>query len=245
MDNIDKFIRDSLLEDNAIPEAVEQKCKDAFESVRQNDSQPLKKKKYLAAKICLPIAASIAIVFGFCFTHPAFAAQIPVIKDIFQMFQTDQNLNDKDDLVKGDQGKYAKPVSEAASQAVSSEADSKKGIDLKVQQYSCDGTNLYVTYIAKVIDPKLADCDGIEIDLYKQDIDKVNGQEIHSDTSLYLQRIKDGSFVAQQHFDLSQYPDLPEKFNLSIRIDSLIGINSKIQVSALRHSHFKIPASTM
>lgn len=232
MDPLDENIKNSLDENMVIPEVVEQKCKEAFEFVRENDAAPHKKKRHLAAKIGLPIAASFALILGIGFANPAFAAQIPIVKDVFQMLKTEANhdIHNKDDLVTGDQGKYAKAVSENSSQAASSKAETTNGVDIKVEQYSCDGTNLYVTYSAKVSNSQLADCDYFEADIYKQNRDNVNGQEIHSDQVFCLQRGKDGSFATIQHYDLTQIPNLPDKFTLSVQINGLIGNNSKEKV---------------
>lgn len=227
MDNSDENIHKAFQQNTVIPNVVEQKCQEAYKLVRENEASPVRKKKHLAAKICLPIAASFALVMGIGFANPAFAAQIPIVKNVFQMFKTETVLNSKDDLVTGDQGKYAKSVSQTAS----SNVDTENGVNIKAQQYSCDGTNLYVTYSATVSNPQLVNCDSIMINILKQNKESLNGQEIHPDQALCLQKTKDGSFVAMQHYDLTTIPNLPDKFNVSVKINGLVGMNSKIQVA--------------
>lgn len=233
MDSLDENIKNSIEKDNEIPEVVEQKCKEAFGFVLENDAPPQKKKRHLAAKIALPIAASLALVLGIGFANPAFAAQMPIVKDVFQLFKTEatNDKNNKDVLAIGDQGKYAKPVSEIASQTASSKADTTNGVDIKVAQYSCDTTNLYVTYSAKVSNPQLADCDAIQANFSDgNDKESINGQQIYPDTVFYLRRGKDGTFTAMQHYDLTQIVDLPNKFEVSVQMNGLIGSNSKEMV---------------
>ena len=217
MDEFDNEILNELQETSKVPEIVDEKCREAYQTIRSDQAAPHRNKRYLIAKICLPIAACFAVIIGVSYFNPVLAAQIPVVNhitkpviDIFKFL----NDNPGDGNFTGNQGEYAQDVSSYSDVKDSQDAD------IQVQKYYCSGTDLYVTYIATFKNPPAEKY----AKLYSENnVKYADGHTINNDCILYLYRNDDGSYVGIQQYDLKEIKNLPDTFNFSITINNLKG----------------------
>lgn len=219
MDRFDKSMAACLQEELVLPDIVERKCSSAYDAIRAtNDSgdnytRTKTRKTHRALKIGAPLAACMALFIGVCAANPAFAAKIPLVGNVFSLFQKDSTLGYKEPLAGGAQGDYAVPVNVTATD---------KGIAFTVQQAYCDGENLLVTY--GVDTASFADATRLSTDMGVA----LGGQPV-TFSGQTLTRTGDTTYVAMGYADISAL-NLPDSFEARLTTHSVTAVNDTVMV---------------
>ena len=130
---LDDKIRETLDREFALPEKVETAKDEAFAQIRKTQESPLgkngtthnaqKEKPQKARKTlwrtCAATAAAAAVFSGACITHPAFAAQVPLVGHVFEEIGASLGFS-------GDYSEYAEALEEPEDAVKEAEGAAKE-----------------------------------------------------------------------------------------------------------------------
>ena len=114
-DQIERKIRDLCAQKVPQSETVDQKMEEAYHNIRK--MQAAQRRKRPAALKFSVVAALLALVMAYCLKHPAIAAQIPLIGNIFRGLEGQVSYP-------GDYSKKSMKLNAADKEQADSEADS-------------------------------------------------------------------------------------------------------------------------
>lgn len=201
----------SGFEDIKLPDNIDEITNRAISEGEKYIKMKSKKNRNIA------MAASLALVALMGIATPALAEKVNIPNNIFEQLKRDDSIGEKDFILKGNHYKYA----EAVNQEVKN-----NGIAMKITEVACDGANIFISYAITMDKPfSHGGYWGILTEDEKIAVDFWSGR-LQNGSGIEGKFIDEFNFMGVETIDLapitSKGIEIPDKFNLEIKIGKLI-----------------------
>jgi hypothetical protein len=197
-----------------IPEAVDNKIKDTYKTIKMNKNRKRIKKCAAVAAILL----SISTIGGILYNNPALAYGIPGVK----------TLVSKTSLFKDEKlSKYSTPM----------EAKCKdKGLELGIKEAIYDGSDIYIAYIIKSdkalkITKDTRYGSAIVPNRYDGRDIKVIGSEVNEWEDIGYEKVDDNNYIVKERLGIKNFNKPINEIGFEEKINKLAGIQGNWQLN--------------
>ncbi|WP_373598705.1 DUF4179 domain-containing protein [Paraclostridium bifermentans] len=213
MDQMKKV--DKIIGGNEIPDCIDIKINEARNHIKKEN-----RRRKIVKNTVLSFSATFVILLGLSISNPALADKIPFLGNAINTLKEDSELCEKSIFIRYINNKNAKKINEKSA---------SNDVVITVQEATCDGSNLYISYLVESNNHKI---DKAEDVLLGETINSGHIKASFSDEELEIvdtdsKKVAENTYVVVQYIDLAPLIkkgiDIKDEFKLNIHISKVRG----------------------